>query len=467
MTMRIFAENHRGFGLALLLTAILSQAALFPRSAACAAGFPMDFCLFRLGHGSPTALLFGGIQGDEPGGFSAATLLATRYEINRGSIWVVPNLNFPSIIKRSRGLHGDMNRKFARLDETDPEFSTVRRTQELILDPQIGLVLNLHDGSGWYRPKYKDKLFNPSRWGQSVIIDQEALADGIFMNDLSTQADNVANEVNTSLIRPHHAIHVHNTKTALGDHEMEKSLSWFAARNGKAAFGIEASKELPVNIRAYYHLRMVEAFLKQAGIEFSRDFELTPEGVEKALRENLGVSFAENRVFLPLENTRGTISHLPLPRDGAGLAITSKPIMAVLPCEGKNDRICIHYGNRTIALIHPDWREMDDSLDAMPVHVDGRDDIAPFGQVLDVSESVRVGKLPGYRVNLIGHDSGKADESGKTVRLADFDRHYSVDRNGLLYRAEIYRGKKFSGMFLLRFARRTGAASVAGRNSGK
>ncbi len=100
--MRIFAENHRGFGLALLLTAILSQAALFPRSAACAAGFPMDFCLFRLGHGSPTALLFGGIQGDEPGGFSAATLLATRYEINRGSIWVVPNLNFPSIIKRSR-----------------------------------------------------------------------------------------------------------------------------------------------------------------------------------------------------------------------------------------------------------------------------------------------------------------------------------------------------------------------------
>ena len=84
--------------------------------------------------------------------------------------------------------------------------------------------------------------------------------------------------------------------------------------------------------------------------------------------------------------------------------------MAVLPCEGKNDRICIHYGNRTIAMIHPDWREMDDSLDAMPVHVDGRDDIAPFGQVLDVSESVRVGKLPGYRVNLIGHDSGKADE---------------------------------------------------------
>lgn len=443
-----------------LALAIFLASLFFARPAA-STDFPMDFSLFRLGSGAPTALLFGGIQGDEPGGFSAATLLATRYEVSKGSVWVVPNLNFPSIIKRSRGLHGDMNRKFARLDETDPEFSTVRRTQELIMRPEIGLVLNLHDGSGWYRPKYKDKLFNPTRWGQSVIIDQEALDRGIFMHDLATQAENVAREANNSLVKPHHAIHVHNTHTAMGDHEMEKSLSWFAARNGKAAFGIEASKELPVNMRAYYHLLMVEAFLKAAGIEFGRDFELTPAGVEKALRENLGVSFAENRVFLPLENARRTISHLPLPHDGAGRAITSKPIMAVLPCEGKNDRLCIHYGNRTIALIRPDWHEMDDSLDAMPVQVDGRDGIAPFGQILDVAESIRVHGLPGYRVNIIGHDSGKTDESGKTVRLANFERDYSVDRHGLIYRVEVYRGKKFSGMFLVRFAKR--AASVAGR----
>ena len=82
----------------------------------------------------------GGIQGDEPGGFSAATLLATRYEIAEGAVWVVPNLNFPSIIRRSRGLHGDMNRKFARLAENDPEFATVRRIQELIRHPAVGLA---------------------------------------------------------------------------------------------------------------------------------------------------------------------------------------------------------------------------------------------------------------------------------------------------------------------------------------
>ena len=111
--------------------------------------FPLDFTTIRLGDATCVVLVVGGIQGDEPGGFSAATLLATRYDIQEGAVWVVPNLNFPSIIKRSRGLHGDMNRKFARLDESDPEFPTVRRIQELIRHPRVALVLYLHDGSGY------------------------------------------------------------------------------------------------------------------------------------------------------------------------------------------------------------------------------------------------------------------------------------------------------------------------------
>lgn len=435
-------------------------------SAASGNGFPMDFCLFKFGQGSPAVLVVGGIQGDEPGGFSAATLLATRYEFTHGTVRVVPNLNFPSIIRRSRGIFGDMNRKFARLDEADPQYSSVRRIQDLIQHPDTKLVLNLHDGSGWYRHEYENKLRNPQRWGQSVIIDQEKMAGGIFMHDLADAAQAVAENINASLAAPHHALHVRNTNTALGDLEMEKSLSWFAVRNGKAAFGLEASKELPVHLRAWYHLRMVENFLARAGVEFKRDFELTPGGVEKALRENLGVAFAGNRVFLPLEDARQNISHLPLPYGGAGKAITSKPIMAVLPCEGRTDLICIHYGNRTITYITPDWREMDDSLDGMKARIDGRDEIAPFGQIIDVAESARIEPAAGYRVNLIGFNSGMGDESGKTVRLDDFERRFSVDRAGLIYRAEVYRGKKFSGMFMLRFAPSRGA-KIATANTRK
>ena len=440
-----------------LLCALLSPFLMRP---ARAETFPLDFTTIRLGAAPRAVLVVGGIQGDEPGGFSAATLIATRYEITEGAVWVVPNLNFPSIIRRSRGLHGDMNRKFARLAESDPEFATVRRIQELICHPGVGLVLNLHDGSGYYRPRHEDRLRNPGRWGQSVIIDQDALDGGTFMGALAEEADAVAREANSRLIRPLHALHVHNTHTAEGDREMEKSLSYYAVRHGKAAFGLEASKEFPVELRAYYHLLMVEAFLRRAGVRFSRDFELTPAGVARALRENLGVSFAGNRVFLPLEDVRPAISYLPLPKNSPARAITSKPIMAVLPCAGKGDRLCVHYGNRTITLIRPDWREVDASLDAVTVLVDGREETVPFGSILEVREAATVRPQEGYRVNAIGMECGKTDESGVALRRKDFQPRFSVDRGGRLFRVEVYKDKRFAGMFLLRFG---GGATTAGR----
>lgn len=434
--------------------ALLLPAAVF--------AFPLDFSTIRLGSGSNAVLVFGGIQGDEPGGFSAATLLATRYEISRGAVWVAPNLNFPSIIRRSRGLYGDMNRKFSRLDEKDPEFATVRRIQDLILNPDVGLVLNLHDGSGYYRPEFEDKLRNPARWGQSIIIDQDELDQGIFMGRLADHARNVAHTVNQTLIEPVHALHVHNTHTSDGDREMEKSLSYYAIRNGRAAFGLEASKEFPVAWRAYYHLGMIEAFLRLAGVEFSRDFELTPAGVEAALAENLGVSFAGNRIFLPLEDARPTINYLPLPRNCAGKAIMSKPIMAVLPCEDDRQKICIHYGNRKVTLIRPDWRELDEDLDAMQAIVDGKPALAPFGHILDVEDSVIIQPAQGFRVNAIGYGSGVTDEAGRRLRRDDFETRYSVDKGGNIFRVEVYKDKKIAGMFLLRFAAKNGSRQ-AGR----
>lgn len=445
-----------------LLHALVLPAAFFAILHVCGAAraSPLDFTTFRLGAAPAVALVVGGIQGDEPGGFSAATLLATRYEISRGAIWVVPNLNFPSIIKRSRGLHGDMNRKFARLDENDPEFATVRRIQDLIDRPEVRFVLNLHDGSGFYRPKHEDNLRNPRRWGQSIIIDQENMPD-VFMGDLAQCAEAVAAKVNGALIRPGHALHVRNTNTAAGDREMEKSLSYYAVRGGKAAFGLEASKEFSVAWRAYYHLRMVEAFLTRAGIEFERDFELTPQGVENALSQQLGICFAGNRVFLPLENARPNINLLPLPLNAHNSAIASKPIMAVLPCENKADELCIHYGNRMIANIRPDWREFNDELDAVRAVVDGEEVLAPFGQILDVEDHAIISKIPGFRVNVIGFGGENMDDAGLRVTREKLKTRFSVDRAGTLYRVEVYKGSTFAGMFLLRYKNRISAKNRA------
>lgn len=411
----------------------------------------LDFSIFRLGHSDRCVLVIGGIQGDEPGGFSAASLLATRYEIEKGEIWVVPNLNFPSIIRRSRGLHGDMNRKFAHLDNNDPEFNTVRRIQELILDPRVVLVLNLHDGSGYYRPTFENKLCNPSRWGQSIIIDQDDLGHGIFMSALQEHAEKVKKAVNSTLIDKAHFLNVHNTRTAEGNMEMEKSLSYFAVRNEKAAFGLEASKEFAVEMRTYYHLRMVEEFLEQAGVVFKRDFELTPANIKKALYENMAVSFAENRILLPLENIRPSVNLLPLPRNCENAAILSKPIMAVLRCRDNQNNICVHYGNRLVTLIKPDWREMDRNLDVIPVVVDGMEKKVPLGQIVDVKQKARFHPPENYRINAIGFPSSKNDESNMDLQRKNFITRYSLDRQGQIYRVEIYKKHKFAGIVLIRF----------------
>lgn len=408
----------------------------------------LDFSLFKLGTASPTVLVVGGIQGDEPGGFSAATLLATRYTITSGSVWVVPNLNFPSIVKRSRGVHGDMNRKFARLDAADPEYPTVTRIQSLICAPEVSLVLNLHDGSGFYRPRYEGPLFNPKRWGQAIIIDQERMdASNPDLGQLSKVAGTVSSKINRVLLQPKHRYNVRNTHTAQGDREMEKSLSWYAVRNGKAAFGLEASKEFSIDMRVYYHLHLIENFLREAGISFKRDFNLSPAGVVAALQSDLSITFAGNRVVLPLEDVRPYVGFLPLPRNGPP-TIASKPILAVVP---DGDFLNVQYGNRTMTRIQPDWRDMDTSLDSVRVVCDGKEQAVAFGQVLAVREHFNVQPTEGYRINVIGVDSGKADESGMLLQLKHFIPRFSLDRRALVYRVEMYKNEVFVGMFLVQF----------------
>jgi len=57
-----------------------------------------DFNIIKKGYkDNNTLLIVGGIQGDEPGGFMAASLIATHYDITKGSVWIVPNLNFTAL----------------------------------------------------------------------------------------------------------------------------------------------------------------------------------------------------------------------------------------------------------------------------------------------------------------------------------------------------------------------------------
>ena len=213
-----------------------------------AAEFPFTLHKLKSGVAGPTLLIIGGIQGDEPGGFNAASLLVTDYKLTRGELWVVPNLNFESIIKRSRGVYGDMNRKFLDIPTDDPEYQAISKIKRIITAPEVSMVLNLHDGSGFYNTEYIDKDENPRRWGQSIVIDQTSIEAPAFGNLKSIASQAIAS-ANAGSRPTRENFRLKNTRTREGDAEMEKTLTYFAIRNGKAAMGVEASKAYPTERR--------------------------------------------------------------------------------------------------------------------------------------------------------------------------------------------------------------------------
>lgn len=418
---------------------------------------PLDFTVLQLGGHSaetniesvPHVLIIGGIQGDEPGGFSAAALLGTHYTFENGYVTIVPNLNFLSIIRRNRGSFGDMNRKFAYISKDDPDYEAVRRVQELIRSPEVDLILNLHDGAGFYYPEYVDKWKNPKRWGNSVIIDQEECKDVPFGN-LGEIGRKVVARVNEHLLDKNHSFLLKNTETGKGDVEMAKSLTWFALGQGKPAFGIEATKNITVPGRVFYHLHAIEGFLDEVGITYSRDFPLSTEGISEALSTDIYLGFMGGRLVLPLDDIRRPqIGVFPMQKD-----FEVKGNSPILTAIAENSAMQVHYGNNRLTNFKVEWTELDTSIDSMDFELDGKMFSARFGDVLHVKEYVKLIPQKGYRLNAIGAVVGngpRGDESGIKIYRKDFQERFSLDKFGKQYRLEVYKDSAYVGTFVLSF----------------
>ena len=395
-----------------------------------------------------TLLIIGGIQGDEPGGFNAASLIVTNYKITKGNVWIVPNLNFISIINRSRGVYGDMNRKFSTIKESDPERGTIKKIKEIILDKNVTLVLNLHDGSGFYRPNYIDKLHCPDRWGQCIIIDREKVSSDKF-GKLNNIADKIKTSVNKHLYSDEHRYYVKNTRTHLGNTEMEKTLSYFAVKNNIPAFGLEVSKSFLTHKRTYYHLRAIEAFMDELDIGYERNFPLTATEVRKTIRKNVQLVLYEDKILLDMKNARKRLNYFPL-KKGSDIAFKpSNPLLTIVN-NGKSYRV--HYGNRRLTRIYPQYFDYDLSSTHINMDIDGIEKPINFGEMVCVDSSFMVIPKTGYRINVIGYKkNGVTNECGIRISKNDIMKRFSVDKNGEVYRVEIYKDKMFSGMVLVNF----------------
>ncbi|GAA9177439.1 DL-carboxypeptidase Csd4 [Helicobacter pylori] len=402
---------------------------------------------------APHLLLLAGIQGDEPGGFNAANLFLMHYSVLKGLVEVVPVLNKPSMLRNHRGLYGDMNRKFAALDKNDPEYPTIQEIKSLIAKPNIDAVLHLHDGGGYYRPVYIDAMLNPKRWGNCFIIDQDEVKGAKFPNLLAF-ANNTIESINAHLLRPIEEYHLKNTRTAQGDTEMQKALTFYAINQKKSAFANEASKELPLASRVFYHLQAIEGLLNQLNIPFKRDFELNPSSVHALINNKSLWAKISSLPKMPLFNLRPKLNHFPLPHNTKIPQIPIESNAYIVGLVKNKQEVFLKYGNKLMTRLSPFYIEFDHSLEEVKMQIDNKDKMVKIGSVVEVKESFYIHAMDNIRANVIGFsvsNENKPNEAGYTIKLKDFQKRFSLDKQERIYRIEFYKNNAFSGMILVKF----------------
>ncbi len=402
---------------------------------------------------APHLLLLAGIQGDEPGGFNAANLFLMHYSVLKGLVEVVPVLNKPSMLRNHRGLYGDMNRKFAALDKNDPEYPTIQEIKSLIAKPNIDAVLHLHDGGGYYRPVYVDATLNPKRWGNCFIIDQNEVKGAKFPN-LLVFANNTIESINAHLLHPIEEYHLKNTRTAQGDTEMQKALTFYAINQKKSAFANEASKELPLASRVFYHLQAIEGLLNQLNIPFKRDFELNPSSVHALINDKNLWAKISSLPKMPLFNLRPKLNHFPLPNNTKIPQIPIESNAYIVGLVKNKQEVFLKYGNKLMTRLSPFYIEFDPSLEEVKMQIDNKDQMVKMGSVVEVKESFYIHAMDNIRANVIGFsvsNENKPNEAGYTIKLKDFQKRFSLDKQERIYRIEFYKNNAFSGMILVKF----------------
>lgn len=414
-----------------------------------------------------TLLIMGGIQGDEPGGFNAASIFAAHYKLDDDAL-VIPASNRYSMLLNHRGIYGDLNRKFAKLSKNDKEYALVQELKALITNNNIYAIFHLHDGSGFYRAKYISKNLNPDRWGNSSIIDQEDIKVGEEVVSLKKMSSKIVDNVNANLVDKSHAYHTRNTKTATSDKEMAKALTFYAINNEKIALANEASKSLNLYKRVYYHLLALEGFLKVMGVKYTRDFDLTPSGIYKVINDKSMTLTIEGASKLPALTLKRELTYFPLPKEPIKNIYIDSKDSYIFGLVYRNSAIQLKYGNRVLTRLRPFYIRYDDSLlgKNIDIEVDSIAKKVPLPAIVQVKESFKILPIEGYRINIIGY-STRGDEAGHTIYERNMLRRYGITRDNKTYRVEIYklhspmdgddgstsnkRGERFAGMLLIHF----------------
>ena len=396
-----------------------------------------------------TLLVIGGIHGDEPGGYFAASLLASHYKITSKNLWIVPNLNQDSVTANKRGVHGDMNRKFSSIKKADKDKNTVEEIKKIILEKNVSLILNLHDGHGFYRKKYQSTVFNPNAWGQTCVIDQCKLKEDQKFGNLNEIASTVRENLNKKLLQKHHSFAVKNTNTKFEDEAMQLSLTYYAVTNNKPAFALESSKNLlTLSQKVFYQLLAIEEFMKIMDITYIRNFEFTQEGIAKTLQD-YGTLKINGNILLSFSDIKKSLSYIPLKSKSNDFTFTH-PLGKV---KKSNGNYVVYMGNKRITTLKPQYFKMsNDCPDKLALVIDGESTFIQKASAFYVNDDFKVSKDKDLRVNVIGYrQKGTLEESDIDINLRNLNHKFSIDSANKVYRVEFYKNDEFCSMSMVHF----------------
>jgi hypothetical protein len=414
-----------------------------------------------------TVLIFGGIHGDEPGGYFSSEILC-RVKLLKGNLIIVPRVNFPSIMLNRREVHGDMNRKFIPVGKPgDPDAEVVGLLKSLMGEADI--FINQHDAYGFHREKYVDKMYNPSRYGQSLIVDSadfysKKLAKQIPLGKIGKR---ILDRVNKRIKdKAHHfGFWDHNSVDRNTKHTaMRKSATYYAlTTHSIPAFGLETSKDLPTLYhKVKYQLLALEEIL--------REFEL--EAVFPSPRINPPVlywaEFLKNGKDIVRVNGNTNLRLAP------GDKLVIKRVFSnydsglsanILKWGNINDmdKEYVFNGNRTIVfkknhmtmgrvyLRHYHQR----SIKHITVDVNGTETRIPTWGKIEIKKGQYFNikgaqpAFPKLRFDVRGFSirPGKRDDSNTPVYPKQLIQKYSFKKKGDIYFVKIYNAGRFAGGF--------------------
>ncbi|MCP4219926.1 MAG: hypothetical protein GY765_35170, partial [bacterium] len=414
-----------------------------------------------------TTLIFGGIHGDEPGGYFSSEILS-GITLIKGNLIIVPRVNYPSIMMNRRQINGDMNRKFVPDDDPDdPDAEVVKLLKSLMKEADI--FINQHDAFGFHREEYISEKYNRKRYGQSLIIDCSRFYSKRLKKDIELGAigQRIMGRVNAQIEnKAHHfGFWDHNSVDPNSKFKaMKKSATYYAlTTHSIPAFGLETSKDLPtLTHKVKYQLLVIKEILVEFGYKFvfPSDRLKVPWLNWVELEKNGGARIRVNG------NTNLRLA----PGDSVVIKKISsnyeKGLSAnILKWGTINDmgkKYVFKKGPPAIIVIKKNNLPMGrvflknytrSSVKTVTVDINGESRVIPNWGVVSLKKGhyFKIVKsspsFPRMRYDVRGYSGKGRDDSGVKIYVKDLQAKYSFHKQGKVYFVKFYSGGAFAGGF--------------------